>query len=151
MRALAVLLLTTLSAPAQNAIGPLDLGKRWAGREFKDAQRALSGHVTLFVYWGAGPDYTKAAPALVGLSKRHADKRLRMILTAPGKSDWKPLIGTLWSRGMAWRPHNVTYDFELRKAYADRGKFIEVIPEKEHPYPILIVMAEHIALMGGVK
>ncbi len=43
------------------------------------------------------------------------------------------------------------HDFELRKAYADLGKYIEVIPEKDHPYPILIVMAEHIVLMGGVR
>ena len=43
------------------------------------------------------------------------------------------------------------HDFDLRAAYADLGRFIEVIPEKDHPYPILIVMAEHIVLMGGVR
>ena len=43
------------------------------------------------------------------------------------------------------------HDFELRKAYADQGVVKKVIPESEHPYPILIVMAEHIVLMGGAK
>ena len=129
-RLAAASLLLTSVALGQNVLGPLDLGTHWAGREIESAQQDLSGYATLFVYWGVGPEFTKASPALVDLARRHADERFRIYVTAEKNLDWKPLLGTLWTYGMAWRPHNVTYTYG--------GGHAQIKPEKPGPYYILL-------------